>query len=321
MTAARVRAWLRRFFLDNLVYKVLSLVLALSIWAWVQGEQVVEDSAWVRVDYALNSEMVLSQAPVSRVRLTVSGANAYVKELRRREPHLTVDLVEYPTGMHAIDFLDYEIEDLPPNVRVVGLVPPKLELELEPKVTRPVPLRSAQVGEPADGYRVKAISLLPDELEIEGPASEVDALADGLPTEGIVVTGLTQSVRREVEVPLRSRTIRRVDGDPVFAEIVIEPITDTRAFAEIPVIARSPRRWRPTVEAVEVTVRGPIRELEEMRDDQLTVMVVVPEETPARQITVGYDPAAAARFDVVGLGDNITVEQVRPARFTVEPVK
>ncbi|MCB9797942.1 MAG: YbbR-like domain-containing protein [Alphaproteobacteria bacterium] len=319
---AQLREGLRRALFRNLFYKLAALVLALGVWGWVQGEQVVEDSAWVQVKFETSEDYALTEVPIGRVRITVSGAQAYVKELRRRQPQIQVDLTPFPAGEHVVDFREYEVLDLPPGVRIVGLVPPSVEIALEAQVTRPLPLQPAQVGEPAEGYRVKSIRLEPEVVEVQGPASVVGALTEGLPTEGIVVTGLKEDTERVVEVPLKNASLSRVDHTPVKARIEIEPVTGTRVFEGVPVLSRA-RGWEPTTPELEVAVevKGPIKVIDGMQGDALTVMVLIPEGTPERQITVRNDALDAARYEVVGLPDGVSVEATRPSSFTMEPPK
>lgn len=316
--AERVRAVLRGFLLDNLVYKILSLVLSLAVWGWVQGQLEVEETTWAQVSYRLPDDLAFAQPPVSRVRVTLAGAQGVIREAKQRDLTIAVDLTQYPEGAHSLDFLGYEVQGLPEALRTMGLVPPTFDIQLVPKVRRRVVLKPVQVGEPAEGYRVKSIRLVPPEIEVEGPATSVEEVRDGLSIEAISVAGIDATVTRKVQITLPNRTLARIDREPVEAEVVVEPVTSTRSVDEVPVFSRS-RQWRPSRDTVTVTLVGPIRTLEELDSQAVIVQVIVPEDVPAKPFTVGLEPKAAARVEVVGLPDGVSAESISPARFEVEP--
>ena len=170
-----LKARLRSLVRENVPVKLITLVLSVIVWGWIQSEQVVEESAWVRVEYQTPEGLVMAQTPTQRVRVTVSGTRGDVKALRRsqEELSLSVDMGSFEAGVQTVDFVDTEIDGLPAKLEVVGLVPNSLQVELEPRAVRIVPLEPAVVGRAAEGHRVAGIELEPAEIELAGPASAI----------------------------------------------------------------------------------------------------------------------------------------------------
>ena len=105
----------------------------------------------------------------------------------------------------------------------------------------------------------------------------------------------------------------------VTATIEIETVTATKTFPEVPVVIRSPG-WMPQTETLVVRLSGPVKELEAIGADAVTALVLIPEQTAAKQITVALDPFAAARVEIShGGSERIEALSIDPARLVVEP--
>jgi len=317
-----VRPRLRDLVRENVGFKLGTLILSVVIWAWIQSEQVVEESAWVRIEYQTPEGLVMAQMPTRRVRVTVSGTRGDVKALRKVQETLSlaVDMGSFEAGVQTVDFVDAEIAGLPSKLEVIGLVPNSLQVELEPRAIRIVPLEPAVVGRAAEGYRVAGIELAPNAVELAGPASTI-AKVESVSTEGIAVGGLTESATRVVRVTMPEGNVARSDDAEITASIEIEAVTATKTFPEVPVLVRS-AGWEPQTAAVLVRLTGPVADLEAVLAEHVTALVLIPEDTPPKQITVALDPDAAARIEIShGGSDQVRAVSIEPARVVLEPAQ
>ena len=313
---ARALRAVRGMFVENLATKLVSCLLALGLWAWVQGELVVEETAWIGVDYKISDDKALTQEPNQRLRANISGPQALVRELRRVQPKLHVDLSEYPLGVHTIDFLPSEIEGLPPSVNVLGLAPNSLQVEVEAKHTRTVSVRVEQRGEPPEGYRVRQITVEPAEVEVQGPRSIVENI-EAIVTEEISVSDLRATARVPVVLRLSPRTLSLSRSQPVTATIEIEPVTSARTFTDVPVIVRN-RGWRSELESVEITLTGPMQALSAIGEDEVTVLVHVPDDVEGDSLLLSLGAESGARLEVLHpAADEVTVKKLSPAKLRV----
>ncbi|MBK9648510.1 MAG: YbbR-like domain-containing protein [Deltaproteobacteria bacterium] len=313
---ARALRAVRGMFVENLATKLVSCLLALGLWAWVQGELVVEETAWIGVDYKISDDKALTQEPNQRLRANISGPQALVRELRRVQPKLHVDLSEYPLGVHTIDFLPSEIEGLPPSVNVLGLAPNSLQVEVEAKHTRTVSVRVEQRGEPPEGYRVRQITVEPAEVEVQGPRSIVENI-EAIVTEEISVSDLRATARVPVVLRLSPRTLGLSRSQPVTATIEIEPVTSARTFTDVPVIVRN-RGWRSELESVEITLTGPMQALAAIGEDEVTVLVHVPDDVEGDSLMLSLGAESGARLEVLHpAADEVTVKKLSPSKLRV----
>lgn len=309
---------LRGVILRNPVYKLVSLLLALGMWAWVQGQQVGEQSAWIAVNYQLPEDKVLNQEPATRLRATVRGTQAQLRELRRRTLALEVDLREFPVGVQSLDFLESEIQGLPDSLEVVALAPNNLQVELEPRWVRTVRVEVVTVGEVPEGLRVQGIRPIPERVALAGPKSILEGL-DSVATQPLPLDGLRASTTLDAELALRPRTLALAEPTPVQVSVEVEPITSSRTFAAVPVVTQRPG-WRPRVEEVEVVLSGPAGELDALAEDAVTLLVVVPADAEGPRLVATATSEDGARYAVHhGGGPDIVVASVEPARIPLVP--
>ncbi|MCK6523853.1 hypothetical protein L6R49_20795 [Myxococcota bacterium] len=313
---AKALRTLRGVFVENLATKLVSFMLALGLWAWVQGELVVEETAWIGVDYKIPDDKALTQEPNQRLRANISGPQALVRELRRVQPKLHVDLSEYPLGVHTIDFLPSEIQGLPPSVNVLGLAPNSLQVEVETRHSRTVSVRVEQRGEPPEGYRVRQITVEPPEVEIQGPRSIVENI-EAVFTEPISVSDLRSTTRAPVVLRLSPRTVSLSRSQPVTATVEIEPVTSARTFTDVPVIVRD-RGWRSELDNVEITLTGPMQALTAIGEEEVTVLVHVPDGVEAESLLLGLGGESGPRLEVLHPSpDEVTVKKLSPSKLRV----
>ena len=319
---ASLRAFAVSFLRENPFWKLGTLFLSVLIWAWIQSEEVIEESAWVKVDYVTPPNLVMAQLPTQRVRVTVSGTRSEVKNLRKRQDELllAVDMNAFNAGIQTVDFVDAEIQGLPEKLEVVGLVPNSLQVELEPRVLKTVPVEPAVVGRTADGFRVASITLVPETVELSGPASLIEKV-EVVTTAGIQVSGLSETSVLSVDVTLPEPNLDRTSTEKLEATVEVESVTTTAGFEDVPVAIRA-SGWTTETATVHVTLAGPLSELQKIDHQDVTAMIRVPEDTPPRQITVGLDPRAAARVDVVHRGsDQVQAVAIEPGKLVLEPAE
>jgi YbbR domain-containing protein len=316
----RIGAALRSALLDNFFVKLATLLAAVGSWAWIQGEREVQVAAWVEVSYELPAELVLTQAPPPRVRATLSGTRGEVRQVQRSEDglRLDVDLTELGPGLQTVDFVGGDIIGLPDDVFVSSLAPNTLQVELEPKDSRTVRVEAAVVGEVSEGYRIQGISIQPEQVVIQGPASGLASL-DVVATEGINVANLTETTSHQVGLTLPRNVVLVGDG-VLTATVTIEAVSSSRTFLDVPVVSRSPG-WSPMTTAVDVKVTGPVRDVQAVRGDLVTVLAVVSPDASDDVQTLRLGDGDS-RLQVVHSGSaSVVVTEISPSRIQVEPTE
>lgn len=301
---------LRGLLLDNLLYKVVAFLFALTIWAWVQSEQVVDDRFRVPIRWKLPEGLTTAEVPLDSATLTLEGVQAYVRSVRQKELAVTVDLSSASEGAVNVDLAAVPVEGLPEQVRITAITPATLQIQLDRVLKRRVPVRVPTRGEPARGFVVKHIQVTPERVELMGPAAAIRDLEE-VNTDPVDLSALRETSEFPVALALKKGQISLVRPTPVNVTVEVMAVVEERRFEAVPVMIRSGEAWVASAEVATVTLTGPNGSLAEIAADSLSVLVYLPE---------GFSGEGDARlggsglhFDVVHPGgDEVRVTLVQP---------
>lgn len=297
----------RAALIENWPYKIAALVLAVLLWLNVSAEQgeefplsttvqvEVRDTAWVAVEVSPD-----------RVTTTFRGQRGLF-------------LPEDPVLRHVIDSVGgrtMEIELSPRMVRgfdpemnltPVSLRPQTVEVRLEPRLTRRVPVRPRLDLSAGPGFAVlRPVLLQPDSVTVRGAESEVTSLSE-FPTERASLEDLRRTVTRELQLQPPAG-LENLGWDPATIMATVEVDSLAERSVRRPLVVRGQRAADAAVtpDSVTVRLRGPssaLRPLEatavtayvavdSLPDDERTLPVQVSVER-VEQVTAVAEPARA----------------------------
>lgn len=322
-SAAKLRVRVASLFSENLPFKVLSLVLAVSIWAWVQADEVVEARTRVQVNYSWPDGLVRTRQVPKTLVVTVSGPQGVVRAIDRSELVVDVDLTDAEQGTVPVDFTELELTGLPAGVEVVQVSPPAIDIELDRALTREVEIRPTVIGEPRDGWLSGGVEVTPATVHITGPQERVKDIVQ-VATDVIDISNSRGDVVVEVGLAITDRVVGIAPGAPHTVEVTvsIEPVIAERTFDDIPVVVRSPDAWSVQPATARVVLSGGQADVSAIGLDKIAVVLDPPEGTSANgdvfltwrkdqpdgPVTVAHD----------GPATGIEVLRVDPRRFTLE---
>lgn len=315
------RQGLRRAVSENFILKALSLVLALSIWAWLQTEQVVDRPARATVTYTFPDGLTPVDEVARTLVVMVRGPQGRVRALDGQQLGMSVDLSEESTGKTSVDFSELSVTGLPDGLEVVQFSPPGAELQLDKEMTRIVRVRAAVIGEPAEGWKRGVFSVSPATIEIVGPQSKVRNIAE-VSTDIVDVSGARKHVERKVPLAIDHRTVRPTEQKKVTVSVEVDPIIADRVFTDVPILV-SPG-WRADATTARVQVEGPVPTLGGMKTDQVTLQVKLPDAVGLDEpVEVRWEAGDAdSRMEVVHQAPRelVNVTDVKPDVIRLEPV-
>jgi len=321
-TAAEAWLWLRGVATLNVGYKLLSLALATAIWGWVQSRRIVDVTLWVEVSYVTAPELVLAAPVPGRIRMTVRGPQAFVKELRHEELETSMDLTEQAEGLSSVEFEAQKIPGVPDEVDVVNLKPNQVQVELARKVMQRLTLKPSYSGQLPRGYRITGIALDPPFIDVEGPASALKVLNEII-IDSIAVDDLRKSAPK---VPVSVRlppNVVRVDSAPIYAAISVEPLFSERRLDDVDVFVRAEGWLVEPQRLKEVMVVGPPPLLANMTADDLHVRVMVDADAPREPTRARWDDREGSYLVVQVLNEpgrgGVTVKSIDPEWVTIRP--
>ena len=228
------RRFVVRALVDELPLKIVSLVIAVTLFVVVRTDREASTGVYVKVIYTLPSDRVLVSDPISEVRVGVRGSWTRLARLEDRgiEP-IRVDLKDVRDG--ALRFEDAMIK-LPAGLRVASISPAEVQLKFEARAMREVAVEPVLEGQPADGFQLGVVSATPRTVRIEGPRSVIKGLSR-IRTRPVGVKGARETVEADVELEAEPPHSRYLDVAQVAVRADIQPSIVERTFAVVPVMA------------------------------------------------------------------------------------
>lgn len=284
----------------NPQYKLLSLLLAVAAWLWVQGEEVIQAQARVAVSWELPDGLVTAAPLPESVLVTLRGARNVVRRAEELQPRMTVDLMDVEIGEHRIEFGLAAISGLPAGAEVIAHTPASVGLILDRLAARKVRVRPVRVGEPDRTVDIVSMTLDPKVVTVRGPSQAISELVE-VPTVPIDVTGIREdrTLSYELELPQGAEV---VGVSRLKALVDVDARLTRRTFATVPIYVWRHADWRPITESVQVVLEGPAAELRGLAADGVLAFVHLPDEPNRLRYAAEFGPEEGLRLRIVHPG-------------------
>lgn len=300
----RAAEWLRVAATHNLGLKVLSLILALTVYLLVNSDRHHEITLHVGTSFTLPEDKVLVSERLPEVRVTVRGPWRRLRRLDEREiDRVNFDLSRVSGGEVPIT---PELVRVPNGLTVVDISPRSLRVAFEKRVDKEVAVAVTTAGRPLHGFVVTSITAHPPVVTARGAQGAIAALS-AIRARQVRVDGRSDGFEQEVDL-LPPDGVELVGGGRALARVEIREELVSRRLGALPVTLRadagdvSRLGVKPT--QVEVTLTGALLAVERA----IAAGVVV-------QARLG--PGAAAGDEL-----SLTVEPLAPGvGVTIAPPK
>ena len=229
-----------RRFVENLGLKLLAMALAIGLWLSVAGETVIERGFEVPLGFQnVPADLQVAGDPPDTLHVRVRGPMSIVNRLALGDVVAVLDLAgERPGERRLFDMFADRVRT-PFGVEVIQVIPATITAALERAgAPRTVPVVPDIEGQPAEGFAVGRISMVPESVEIVGPTSLLDGVVEAI-TEPVLIEGSTERVQSLVTIGVSDRVLRL--QTPSSAEVTVEivPAPVERNIQELTISSRS----------------------------------------------------------------------------------
>lgn len=193
---------------NNWQYRVLALILALTCWYVVSGQEKVETWLEVPLEFVnLPQQMEITSGLVSKLQVRIRGTSNQVRSLNTGRLAYKLDLAKLQVGRNVIPLVPENMA-ITSAVEVVEINPTRLELVADVMVSKSVPVRLDWEGLPGEDIQFKNATVVPDQVTVTGFASALEKV-DSVPTVRVQVPSggeLSASGRARLLLPQDVRT-------------------------------------------------------------------------------------------------------------------
>ena len=209
-------------FRHHLGLKFVSIGLAALLWAAVSGEQTVERSLRIPLEFTnLPSQLeVVGDAPTV-VDVRVRGSSGALNRISPGELVAVLDLRSARSGQRLFH-LDGEDVRTPFGVDVVQVNPSTVPISFEQSGSKIVPVVPTVEGDPADGFVVGTVTAEPGTVEVLGPVSALSRTTQAI-TEPVTVTGASAPVTEMVNIGVTDTSVRLRTPQTARVAVVVAP--------------------------------------------------------------------------------------------------
>lgn len=240
------------------------MAFACGLWLLVNaGERDTEKTLVVPVELDnLPPQLVVTGRQADSVDLRVMGPRTLLGRLSPKK--ITLDLSDVRPGPASFR-IGSDLLSLPRGVKVERISPSQVNLEIAAIIRRTVPVRPDLVGKPPPGYMVKEVEVVPDVVEVVGPAPQIEKL-EAITTAAVDVGRFTQAQTQDLSLRGPEGDLVTYNIDRVRARIEIQEVMMTQEFRRVKIeIKNAAFRAVSTPSQVDVTVRGPQRLVEQLK--------------------------------------------------------
>jgi len=175
---------------SNWPAKVLSLAAALLLFFFYRLNRLEDRYISAPLSVVLNDDFVPSSQIPRAVRITLRGESNTLFKIQDDDLKATLDLSSYRSEgvIHAPVQVEQRGSALGVDPLMIQVEPADVEINLEHKLSRIVPVTPTFRGFLEPGYELVSFDINPPEVEITGPASVVNRSSD-IPTDFIELAG------------------------------------------------------------------------------------------------------------------------------------
>lgn len=274
---ARIWTVARGALFDNLGLKLISIVCALALYAFIHGAERVQRTFSVGVVSVMPAEAVNRQlrTPLpSEVGITLRGPRTTLDRMTAADlGSLKLDL---RTGHETKIELDASTLSIPPGVKVEQVFPATVTVRWDDVVNSKIKVQVTRTGELEGGHFVQSTLVEPDAVLVRGPRSVVDVM-QSVRTVPYDVSGLGEGTHKRVlslDAP-PDGVLYDVEEVTAAVEVAREERTVSFAGLAVEVVGLPKAVVRPAT--VTVKIKGPADLTRSLEKDQVVPRVDIPE--------------------------------------------
>lgn len=252
-------------FVENLGLKVLSAILALTLYLLINTDREREISARVGVSYSLPDDRVLVSERLDEVRVTIRGPWRRLRRFDEREvERVNLDL-RTTTSSELV--LTKDLVTVPTGLTVTSISPRTVRVAFEKRVEKKVEVSAMISGEPAHGFTVAEVKVEPASITVRGPEGAMRTLSL-VRTRELRLDQHNASFVSELPL-LAPEGVELQGASSVLARVRIEEQLATQRMAGVAVEVRGEgvdlARVKLSLAKVDITLTGPLLDIEQTR--------------------------------------------------------
>ena len=304
---------LKERLLRNIILRILAVMLAISIWGWVQVNEEATLLQKVSLDFLLPSDLIESSELPKTILVEVSGSKGLIKSLEHLKLSTQLDLSDGVLGENQIDPSTQAILGLPEGVSISRYTPPSIDVNLDQQMLRELPIKPNIVGSPKENWQLKKIEVTPRTITIKGPRKLLTSLSE-IQTKVIDINNIFSSMEVQVGLSFSSSMISSENNNKISINILVEEVLEEKLYSAIPISFKD-ELYQITPNTVDIMLQLPKQEIDKK---PIFTLVVNPSILGKFPSEFEFSPLTKEYFSVKGLSSDVNkIISIQPTEFTI----
>lgn len=211
----------RRLFLHNIGLKLVSLALAVGLWANVARDPVAEVELRVPIEFHnLPTNLEVDSANFTEAQIRLRGPERLIHRLQNGDVRAELDLAAVNPGERTFDLTARHVH-VPQDLEVVQIIPGQFHLSFDTRDVRIVEVRPRMTGSFASGMRVAQVIADPPKVTISGPRRRVEAVEAAI-TDAVDASGTMTRASFVTQAYVPDPLIQIVHPTPIRVTVIME---------------------------------------------------------------------------------------------------
>jgi YbbR domain-containing protein len=205
---------------DNLLYKLVALLVAVLLWVSAQGVNDIEQSLDLRVAYVdLPEGLVVVDQSATDVNVRVRASRAALRRVQSDLSSYVISLAGVSEGTAQFPVLPENLP-LPRGATIIARSPSVLVFRTESVISKVVQVRPDLAGELPRGYALRGVRVVPGEVEVAGARTSVRRMRE-IPTQRLDISDLRATTTLQAPLLLVPNVWRK-NGEQTPVQVTVE---------------------------------------------------------------------------------------------------
>jgi YbbR domain-containing protein len=211
----------RRLFLHDIGLKLVSLALAVGLWANVARDPIAEVEMRVPIEFHnLPANLEVDSANFTEAQIRLRGPERLIHQLQNGDVRAELDLAAVNPGERTFDLTARHVH-VPRDLEVVQIIPGQYHLSFDTRDVRIVEVRPRMTGSFASGMRVAQVIADPPKVTISGPRRRVEAVEAAI-TDAVDASGTMTRASFVTQAYVPDPLIQIVHPTPIRVTVIME---------------------------------------------------------------------------------------------------
>lgn len=259
--------------------KLISLVLAVSLWLFVQGKETLEVSSSLQITLEPPENLAITGPSMLEKDITIRGPRALLEGYKntplsatihpkvKGERRLRLDRASLVERGYLDDKWDLRLD--------LEVHEPYVSFTVEEKGSKTLPIKPLLQGSPREGYLIEKVMVRPQNITISGAASFLASLQH-ITTEPLAVDDIFENLTQEVFLDVPAAVTTRFAEETVHITLQVGREKINQLFSQISIEAQSPRyRAQVVPDTISMVLQSHPTILEAIQPEDLKAFVSV----------------------------------------------